>query len=101
MKLSNYLALFALMVVISVLTSTFVARYFAQQVVDQQQRIVVLDLAELARSIDPKDPQGQEKLKDLINKTRTVAREYWAQGYVVLNETAILEAPDDVFIQVD
>jgi len=101
MKPTHVIGLVVVMVVISALTSTTIARYYAQQVVDQQQRIVVLDLAELARTIDPKDPNGQEKLKELIQKTRIAAREYWAQGYVVLNETAILEAPDEVFIRVD
>jgi len=101
MKMSNYIAAGLIIVLISAVISIVIARHYASLAVSQQERIVVLDLRTLAKSIDPQDPEAQIKLETLIQKARIKAREYWEAGYVVLNETAILEAPDDIFIRMD
>ena len=66
-----------------------------------EPKIAILDIAGLAQKIKHDDPKREDKLKKLIEDTKNKSKFLWDKGYIVVKSTAVVQAPDEFFLEVE
>jgi hypothetical protein len=96
-KMKTYQSIF-LMTLIAVLSSYLTFTVLYKQ---SEPKIAILDIAELSQKIEHDDPDRDNKLKELIENTKSKSKYLWDHGYIVVKSTAVVQAPDQFFLKVD
>lgn len=61
-------------------------------------KIAVIDTIKGMQAIDPKDPDAEIKVTRLAERIKTMAAEYAARGYIVLDASYVLTMPEGSLI---
>lgn len=68
---------------------------------NQEPKIAIVDMFELAKSIDPEAENREELIKNLIKKTKEKANVLWEDGYIVMKSSEFIEAPEYFYVEVE